>query len=92
MQSKKLGGGLVGQPVLYETFLQCLVLSRNTALFKDDVEKLAMEDMINVEKNDPACRSIAQVVLYFKSYNAIEAYRMSHILWKVNRRGCSMYC
>lgn len=55
-----------------------------------DIERLAMEDLIAVEERDPACRSIAQVFLYFKAYQSIQSYRMSHVLWLENRKDIAM--
>ena len=39
---------------------------------------------------DPACRSIAQVFLYFKGFKSIQVYRFSHVLWSQGRRDLAM--
>jgi len=54
------------------------------------IEQLAMEDLIAVEVKDPACKSIAQVFLYFKGYKSIQCYRLAHVLWVHNRRDLAM--
>ena len=56
----------------------------------NDIERLAMEDLIAVEQRDPACKSIAQVLLYFKGYKSIQAYRFAHLLWEKNRKDLAM--
>ena len=80
--------GLITQKTLYDVFLGCLQRSREDKNF--DIERLAMEDMICVEKNDPACRSIAHVFLYFKAYGAIQAYRIAHVLWMEDKKDLAM--
>lgn len=86
----KCGDQLVTSEVLYNIFIECLQLSREIGNKEEDIEILAMEDLISVEKNDPACRSLAQALLYFKGYEAIQCYRMAHILWKSNRKDMAM--
>jgi serine O-acetyltransferase len=86
----KCGGQLMTSEFFHTIFIECLQLSRETGNKEEDIEVLAMEDLISVEKNDPACRSLAQALLYFKGYKAIQCYRMAHILWKSNRKDIAM--
>lgn len=86
----KLGGQIVTSDFLYNIFVECLQLSRETGRIDEDIERLGMEDLINAEKHDHSCRSVAQVLLYFKGYKAIQCYRMAHVLWKLNRKDLAM--
>jgi serine acetyltransferase len=43
------------------------------------------EDLVAVEQRDPATSSVAQVLLYYKGYKALAAYRLSHALWAAGR-------
>lgn len=79
-------GDIVNFDFLLGVFLECLHLSRAD----NDIEKLALLDLIAVEQRDPACRSVVSVFLYFKGYKAIQAYRMAHVLWKNDRKDLAM--
>ncbi len=86
----KLGGPIVKAELLFKVFLECLQLSREMPGKEHDIEQLAMQDLIAVEERDPACRSVASVLLYFKGYKAIQCYRMAHILWVHDRKDLAM--
>ena len=45
---------------------------------------------LSSNSQDPACRSIAQVFLYFKGFKSIQVYRFSHVLWSQGRRDLAM--
>ena len=38
------------------------------------------------KKQDPACESYSQALLYFKGYHAIQVQRIAHTLWHAGRR------
>ena len=80
----KLGGKLLSPDFYMGVFRECWGHSGTL------LERLAMEDMIAVEQRDPACRSIAQVFLYFKGFKSIQVYRFSHVLWNQGRRDLAM--
>ncbi|WP_282093003.1 serine O-acetyltransferase [Epibacterium ulvae] len=42
----------------------------------------ARADLVAVYDRDPACHRLLQPILYFKGYQAIQAYRVGHYLWK----------
>lgn len=46
----------------------------------------ALGDLQAVLDRDPACLGPMQVLLFFKGYQAIQAYRVSHHLWHHGRR------
>ena len=41
----------------------------------------ARSDLVAVYERDPACHRLVQPILYFKGYQAIQAYRVGHFLW-----------
>ena len=38
-------------------------------------------DLVAIFERDPACHRLLQPILYFKGYQAIQAYRVGHYLW-----------
>jgi hypothetical protein len=38
-------------------------------------------DLLAVKERDPACRSLPEVLLYFKGFQALQAHRAAHCLW-----------
>ena len=47
-------------------------------------------DMEAVKDRDPACDSYTQIMLFFKGYQAIQAYRITHALWKQGRTALAL--
>ncbi|MCB1406464.1 MAG: serine O-acetyltransferase, partial [Rhodobacteraceae bacterium] len=45
----------------------------------------ARADLMAVHDRDPACHRYLQPVMYFKGYQALQAYRVGHWLWKRGR-------
>jgi len=41
----------------------------------------ARADLMAVYERDPACHRLLQPILYFKGYQAVQAYRVGHWLW-----------
>ncbi len=46
-----------------------------------DLVDAARADLVAVYERDPACHRLVQPILYFKGYQAIQAYRVGHYLW-----------
>ncbi|MFT4962428.1 MAG: serine O-acetyltransferase [Paracoccaceae bacterium] len=46
-----------------------------------DLVEAARADLVAVFERDPACHRLLQPVLYFKGYQAMQAYRVGHWLW-----------
>ncbi|MFT7595051.1 MAG: serine O-acetyltransferase [Paracoccaceae bacterium] len=42
----------------------------------------ARADLVAVFERDPACHRLLQPILYFKGYQAMQAYRVGHWLWE----------
>jgi len=41
----------------------------------------ARADLVAIYERDPACHRLLQPILYFKGYQAVQAYRVGHFLW-----------
>ena len=46
------------------------------------IVEAARTDLMAVYERDPACHRLLQPILYFKGYQAVQAYRVSHWLWQ----------
>ncbi|MFB2532935.1 serine O-acetyltransferase [Paracoccus sp. p4-l81] len=51
----------------------------------------ARADLAAVYDRDPACHRYLQPVLFFKGYQALQAYRLGHWLWRQGRRDLSYF-
>lgn len=51
----------------------------------------ARADIVAVYERDPACHRLMQPVLYFKGYQALQAYRVGHWLWTEGRRDLAYF-
>lgn len=50
-----------------------------------ELGQMARADVMAVFDRDPACHRYIQPILFFKGYQAIEAYRVGHWLWRQGR-------
>jgi serine O-acetyltransferase len=48
-------------------------------------------DAMAVFDRDPACTRLIEPLLYFKGFQALQAYRLAHALWKAGRRDLALY-
>lgn len=51
----------------------------------------ARADLVAVYERDPACHRLVQPILYFKGYQAIQAYRVGHFLWTEGHRDLAYF-
>jgi serine O-acetyltransferase len=51
----------------------------------------ARADIIAVFERDPACHRYVQPLLFFKGFQAVQAYRIGHWLWKSQRRDMAYF-
>lgn len=51
----------------------------------------ARADIVAVFERDPACGRFLQPMLYFKGFQAIQAYRVAHALWQEGRRDLAYF-
>ena len=69
--------------LIRQTFLDAIALESSIGeAFRDDI--------IAVADRDPACRRMMEPLLYFKGYQALQAYRLSHWLLKAGRRDLAL--
>lgn len=51
----------------------------------------ARADLVAVFERDPACHRMIQPILYFKGYQAIQACRIAHWLWRERRQDMAYF-
>ena len=51
----------------------------------------ARSDLMAVYERDPACHRFLQPILFFKGYQAVQAYRVGHWLWQSGRSDLSYF-
>lgn len=61
--------------------------------YRDDpaLGQAARADIVAVNDRDPACHRFIQPLLYFKGFQAIQAYRVSHFLWEQGRKDLAYF-
>ena len=80
----KLASDDVPQSVLKQLFNE--LLRDNPAVVK------AMEnDLLATRQRDPAVRFYSTALLYFKGFQALQAWRIAHTLWLKNRKTMALY-
>jgi serine O-acetyltransferase len=77
--SLKLASGEIGEQILREIADEAY--GTDPAL-----GQAARADLVAVFDRDPACHRFLQPLLFFKGYQAIQAYRVAHWLWGQGRR------
>ncbi|PZQ99738.1 MAG: serine O-acetyltransferase [Cereibacter sphaeroides] len=50
-----------------------------------ELGQAARADLVAVYDRDPACHRFLQPILFFKGYQAVQAYRVGHWLWRTGR-------
>ncbi len=64
----------------------CEALSSNAG-----IEEAALADLTAVRDRDPACPDLLTPFLFFKGYQAIQAYRFGHWLWQRGRQHLALH-
>ncbi len=82
----KLNGELVDTKKWIDILQTAFTITNRSVAKKDDLKRLAFEDLIAVEQRDPACHSIAQAFLFFKGFKALQAHRIAHVFWNYKKR------
>jgi len=49
------------------------------------------KDLLAVRQRDPAVKCYSTALLYFKGFQALQAYRVFHWLWNQDRKGMSLF-
>lgn len=82
--SLKLASGEMSEQILREI--------ADEALAADPaIGQSARADLVAVHERDPACHRFLQPMLFFKGYQAVQAYRIGHWLWKSGRRDMAYF-
>jgi serine O-acetyltransferase len=53
--------------------------------------KAARADLVAIYERDPACHRLLQPILFFKGYQAVQAYRVGHHLWMKGQRDLAYF-
>lgn len=82
--SLKLASGEMSEQILREIADEA---------YSEDPElgQAARADVVAVYDRDPACHRFLQPVLFFKGYQAVQAYRIGHWLWTHERRDLAYF-
>lgn len=56
-----------------------------------DLAVASRADLVAVYERDPACHRLMQPLLYFKGYQAVQAYRVGHKLWADGRKDLAYF-
>lgn len=56
-----------------------------------DLIAAARADLVAIFERDPACHRLLQPILYFKGYQAVQAYRVGHHLWINGKRDLAYF-
>jgi len=51
----------------------------------------ARADLAAIDERDPACHRLLQPILYYKGFQAMQAYRLGHYLWAQGRRDLAYF-
>ncbi|MGB4829581.1 MAG: serine O-acetyltransferase [Paracoccaceae bacterium] len=82
--SMKLASGEMSEQILREI--------ADAAYASDpDLGAAARADLMAVYERDPACHRFIQPILFFKGFQAVQAYRIGHWLWRMGRRDMAYF-
>jgi serine O-acetyltransferase len=76
--SLKLASGEMSEQILRE-------MADEAYSSDTDLGQAARADLAAVYDRDPACHQLIQPLLFFKGYQAVQAYRIGHWLWQQGR-------
>ena len=57
----------------------------------DTIKRQIRMDLVAYIERDPACKKYHLPLLYFKGFHALQVYRVTHSLWKKNRKNLALY-
>lgn len=82
--SLKLTSGEMSEQILRE-------ISDESYRASPQLGQMARADLVAVFERDPACHRLLQPLLYFKGFQAVQAYRIGHWLWENGRRDMAFF-
>ena len=80
----KLASGEMSEQILRE-------IADAAYLADDSLGQAARADLVAVFDRDPACHRMLQPILFFKGYQAVQAYRVANWLWRCGRRDLAFF-
>lgn len=82
--SLKLASGEMSEQILRE-------IADEAYATDPELGQVARADITAVFDRDPACLRFIQPILFFKGYQAVQAYRIGHWLWQNNRKDLAYF-
>lgn len=82
--SQKLASGEMSEQILRE-------IADEAHRASPELGDAARDDLLAVYDRDPATHRLIQPILFFKGYQALQAYRMAHWLWGQERRDLAYF-
>ena len=82
--SLKLASGEMSEQILRE-------LADEAYAADPEIGAAARSDLMAVYERDPACHRFLQPILVFKGYQAVQAYRIGHWLWRAGRHDLAYF-
>ncbi|MDR5651797.1 serine O-acetyltransferase [Ruixingdingia sedimenti] len=82
--SMKLASGEMSEQILRE-------IADEAYADDESLGQAARADLVAVYERDPACHRMIQPILFFKGYQAVQAYRVAHWLWRRGRRDMAYF-
>ena len=82
--SLKLASGEMSEQILRE-------LADEAYEADPEIGAAARSDLMAVYERDPACHRFMQPILFFKGYQAVQAYRIGHWLWRTGRHDLAYF-
>ena len=82
--SQKLASGEMSEQILRE-------ISDQAFAAEPELGAAARADIVAVFDRDPACHRFLQPLLFFKGFQAIQAYRIGHWLWRQGRKDLAYF-
>ncbi|MDT2075045.1 MAG: serine O-acetyltransferase [Planktomarina sp.] len=61
------------------------------AIEQGDIGRFSRADLVAVRERDPACHNLTHPLLFFKGFQAIQAYRVGHFLWMSDRKDLAYF-
>jgi serine O-acetyltransferase len=82
--ASRLGHSALGADIIEQTYL---------AAVEEDptIGEAFRADLMAVLDRDPACNRVAEPLLYFKGFHAIQTHRLAHWLWNLGRQDFALY-
>jgi serine O-acetyltransferase len=98
IRDEPLIGGFVHSSVLHHTSLENALAYRISMKLADrayaadpSLADAARADIVAIFDRDPACLRFLQPLLFFKGFQAIQAFRLGNFLWNEGRKDLAYY-